>query len=112
MLVPDGTANLEIKADGPWHIEVKSLRLARPMAPGQPLTGKGDDVALYSGDTAVAAITHDGQRNFIVTSYPTGDTIPDLLVNVIGPYNGSVRFPGPATVTVRADGSWSISVSG
>ena len=69
-----------------------------------------DDALIYQGPTGVAAITHNGASNFAVKSYAEGSTFPDLLVNEIGNYSGSVRFPGPAVVDLTADGDWTITV--
>jgi hypothetical protein len=109
VLVPANTTNLQITADGPWTIDVKPTTAARPFD-GKSVAGHGDDVVSYPGATGVAAITHVGQSNFVVSSYKQGSTSPDLLVNVIGNYTGSVPFPGPALVTVSADGDWTITV--
>ena len=48
---------------------------------------------IYQGPTGVAAITHNGASNFAVKSYAEGSTFPDLLVNEISNYSGSVPLP-------------------
>jgi hypothetical protein len=45
-----------------------------------PITGHGDDVIIYTGDTKPAAITHAGASNFAVQAYPTTGGSSDLLV--------------------------------
>ena len=110
VLLPDGTANLEISADGPWTVVISPAATARSFSSG-PITGHGDDVIIYLGDTKPAAITHTGQSNFVVKAYPTSGGSADLLVNEIGPYNGTVRFPGSSLVVITADGDWTITVS-
>lgn len=67
-----------------------------------------DAVLLYDGGPATWTITHDGSSNIAVIAY--GGMFPDLLVNEIGAYSGTVpASAGPSVVTVRADGSWSIT---
>lgn len=54
--------------------------------------------------------THNGRRNFIVQAYAGNDS--DILVNTIGPYQGSRPLIGGSEVyfEVNADGAWSIRV--
>lgn len=67
---------------------------------------------------AVAALTHHGERNFIVKSLDANYSWKDLLVNEIGHYGGTVLFDennweGTDTVylDIQADGAWTISIS-
>lgn len=61
---------------------------------------------------AVASLTHNGSRNFIVHVL-TGDGAEDSIVNEIGPYSGQVLVPGPGALTfdVKADGAWTIDIN-
>ena len=64
---------------------------------------------LYDGDAADWAIQHSGSKNFSVAQY--GETIPNLMVNEIGSYKGTVpAVGGPSVVTITADGKWTIKV--
>jgi hypothetical protein len=103
-LRPEATA-LQIDADGSWSISLLPLlqgsRLVR-----DSLSGHGDDV-LAVVDTAVFTIQHNGSSNFAVWLYNTDG--PDLLVNEIGAYSGSVPVRGPAFLVVTADGEWTIT---
>jgi hypothetical protein len=109
LLPTEGSAALEITASGNWVVEVKQL--AASQAWDGTVAGRGDNVLVYLGDTGIAAVTHNGESNFSMFSYPlTGNGFADLLVNEIGPYAGSVRFPGPALVEISADGDWAITV--
>jgi hypothetical protein len=110
VLLPQGTANLEITADGPWTVVVSPAATARSWTSG-PIAGRGADVIIYLGDTKPAAITHVGEANFVVQAYPTSGGSSDLLVNEIGPYNGTVVFPGSSLVVIGADGDWTITVT-
>jgi hypothetical protein len=109
VLVPDETTAFEITASGPWTMEVKSLRLTRSFE-ANAASGVGDDVVLYPGPAGIATISHDGDSNFAVWSYAVSSGRGDLLVNEIGPYSGSVRFPAASVVQVNANGNWSITV--
>lgn len=111
VLLPlDGAAALEITANGNWTVEVKQITAARSWEGS--VAGRGDDVLIYLGSTGVAEISHNGESNFAVFSYPiAGDGFADLLINEIGPYAGSVRFPGPALVEISADGDWTFTLS-
>ena len=100
-------SSLEITADGNWTVTMKSVLSLRQFS-GNAVTGVGDDVVLYLGDAGAATISHDGSRNFAIWLY--GDST-DLVVNEIGPYNGTVRWiAGPSVVAVTADGNWSVTV--
>lgn len=95
------TAGFEVTAAGPWRIEAKPQEMLRPF--DTEVSGTGDDVVAYLGDPMAAHITHTGESNFAVHSER------DLLVNEIGNYEGTVRFPGgPALVRITADGPWTI----
>lgn len=100
-------SSLEISADGNWTVTMKSVLSLRQFA-GNSITGAGDDVVLYFGEAAPAAITHDGSSNVAVWLY--GDST-ELVVNEIGTYTGTVRWiAGPSLVAVNADGNWSVTV--
>jgi len=110
LLPADGATALEITAGGNWIVEVKQVASAQTW--DGTISGRGDNVVIYLGDTGVAEITHNGESNFSVFSYPISDDgFADLLINEIGPYSGSVRFPGPALIEISADGDWSITLS-
>jgi len=98
--------SLGISADGNWTVAIAPLSSAGQL----PASGVGDGVYLYTGGAASMAFTHDGAANFAVMEYSDGLMGIDLLVNEIGPYQGTVPFrPGPAVVTIQADGGWIIT---
>lgn len=102
-----GTAGLEITADGPWRIELKSLLLVRTESGA--FTGTGDDVVFYDGPSGPVAVTHDGASNFALFFYG-GNSGPSLMVNEIGPYTGTVAVrDAPGFIVVTADGNWSVT---
>ncbi|MCH1883948.1 TM2 domain-containing protein [Agrococcus sp. ARC_14] len=100
-------ARLQVTADGAWELTVAPIANAPELAP----SGSGDGVFLYGGDAGAAAITHDGQANFIVQQHSEDLFTMPLLVNDIGPYSGTVPLNGgPSVITVMADGGWTIAV--
>jgi hypothetical protein len=109
--VSDGstTTRLTIKATGSWKVAVGGLDQAKQATGTAPVTGKGDDVIMLSGSTTTAAITNKGQANFIVQTNPADGGIPDVAVNEIGSYTGTVPLAAPALVQVTSEGSWSVT---
>lgn len=97
-------AEAEITASGPWTIAVRPLKDARQGTAST--TGRGADVVLVEGLGDRARMTHNGSSNFAVHAYGSGR---DLLVNEIGPYEGTVRVPaGTVVLVVEADGDWTV----
>jgi hypothetical protein len=106
-LESEHTAYFQIQSSGPWHIEIKPVTTAPRFS--ATIEGTGDSVVIYDGKSGIAAFTHDGSSNFIVTSYTT---VRNGLINVIGPYTGRVPMPaGPNILAIQADGHWTISVT-
>jgi len=75
--------------------------------------GRGDDVVRIhtTKKPGIIRFTHNGESNFIVhTVDPRGKT-SEYLVNVIGPYDGTVLYndygtKGTSGLAIKADGSW------
>lgn len=99
------TTELEVNAVGAWTITVADLSTVKPSA--GPVSGHGDTVVYLAGNTSKAAITNTGQSNFVVIGY--GSSFPQLAVNEIGSYSGTVRLTGPAFVQVESSGDWTIT---
>ncbi|WP_347350305.1 cell wall-binding repeat-containing protein [Intrasporangium sp.] len=101
--------SLQIQADGAWTVAIRATSAA-PKISGKSASGHGDTVLNWSGSASTARLTHDGSSNFIVEAYGrSGDW--DLLVNEIGSYQGTVRWPaGPRVISIEADGNWSIAI--
>jgi len=99
---------LQVTADGNWSIVVAPLSAAPILAP----TGSGDAVFLYDGSAAALAVSHTGERNFIVSEETGKAYSMGLLVNQIGNYSGTVPLSaGPSIISVNADGGWTLTVS-
>jgi hypothetical protein len=107
--VYDGSATttVTIKATGSWKFTLSSGLTALPRASG-PISGTGDDVVLIQGDTTKATITYRGERNFIIEVI--GDR-PDMAVNTIGSYEGTVPLDASAVVVITSSGEWTITPS-
>ncbi|MEU9887631.1 hypothetical protein [Sphaerisporangium sp. NPDC051011] len=80
--------------------------------------GEGDQV-LRIGATkkpGIIRFTHDGESNFIVHTIDSRGKKDDLLVNEIGPYDGTVLYNayaasnGTIGLEIKADGAWTAAV--
>jgi hypothetical protein len=88
-------------------------------APAQPTSFSGSGQQVTGAFTLPAsftqvALTHQGQRNFIVWAYgPNGKKA--LLANTVGAYAGTGLLRGAVgetyTLEVQADGPWSVQIS-
>ncbi|HEU0206561.1 MAG TPA: DUF4190 domain-containing protein [Pseudolysinimonas sp.] len=84
------------------------------------LSGHGDAVITASAldgadEPGVATFTHDGSSNFAVWSLDANANQLDLLVNMIGPYSGTVLFDKQSTqhtesLQITADGNWTVTL--
>lgn len=115
---------LNVEAGGSWEVTVRQPRWAT--APGKPvsLEGVGDAVAgpiLLEEGLARFSFTHDGSLNFAVWLYSADGAAVDLLVNDIGPYNGSKAVgvqqdsflgakPGIHVLFIKASRNWTASI--
>ena len=62
-------------------------------------------VGIYQG---VESLGHKGGGNFVVMQ--SDGTWPDLLINEIGTYNGTVPLSsGPSLLLITADGKWTMT---
>lgn len=102
------TKTLKISADGAWTVTLIPLQSVAKYDGSAPITGTGDSVFYYSGKSAGALFTHDGESNIAVHA-GAGAYGPDLLVNDIGRYSGTVVW-APGLYWVNADGNWSATV--
>jgi hypothetical protein len=109
----DTTSRVQITARGDWKLTVGGFDLARMVEVTEPIKGTGDDVVLYRVLPQTVTATHDGNSNFIVQEATDGMTVPDLAINEIGSYTGTVMFPGNGSnaglVQVTADGAWTLT---
>ena len=82
----EGTYTITIDADGPWFLQIEEIEFTEETS----FSGSRDFVTdFFTAPGRSWTITHNGERNFIVKHYNQyGD--PDLLVNEIGEYTGTV----------------------
>ena len=100
---------MEITADGSWTATVNPITEADEFT-GEA-QGSGDSVLIApDGLSGRLDITHNGEANFVVQAH--GNGFPDLLVNEIGSYDGTVRVSGALVLAISADGQWTIVQSG
>jgi hypothetical protein len=105
------TSTLTVKATGSWKITVAS-GLASAKRGDTSATGRGDDVVLLTASISKAAITNKGgSSNFVVRAYESSGSFPNLAVNTIGGYSGTVPIHGPAVLAIMSTGSWTINGS-
>jgi tellurite resistance protein TerA len=110
----NGRLRLQLKADGPWQLQVLPLAAAARLTE-QQLESRGPDVLLHTGGTADLAIHYRGDDNLIVNLFelaghddPTCLPTDDNVVNEIGKRRETVPLPeGPVVVQLEmADGPW------
>lgn len=102
------TTLFEVKAEGPWRIELRSLATARVLDTPGTIAGSDDEVvALRGGPSTVYIQGNQGGRYFGVTGLGFAW---DLLVNDTDPYAGRLLVePGVTFLAIRATGAWSIT---
>ncbi|WP_219413888.1 hypothetical protein [Pseudonocardia nigra] len=107
------TSRVQVKAEGPWTLTIGGLDLAARYDGAQPVSGTGDAVVLLETAPDTVDVSHSGESNFTVKlmtdRHRTG---PDLVVNEIGKFRGTVFFDVSGTdaalVEVGADGAWTL----
>jgi hypothetical protein len=98
--------NLQVSADGNWNITISPVSAAPEL--GLPGGATGDQVFKYNGKAGNWAFANQGQSNFAVIQY--GGAMPNLAINTIGAYQGTVpMFAGPTVVVVESDGAWTVA---
>jgi len=96
---------LEVTADGPWTLNLKSLEKAQSFNS----SGTGQAVMKYSSGFKVWSIQHSGRSNFAIWQHCSNGN-SELLVNDIGSYAGRKKLiSGSCILVVEADGAWSLS---
>ena len=118
-----GPHRLEITADGSWTLKFTQDFPTAGVAPPFRGAGTGDEVLSWvtlNEGTYTLSAKHMGSRNFIVRLLSADGWSVELLINVIGDYDGqkivkvasglSYLPPGLYAVVVQADGDWSIVI--
>ncbi len=104
-LIGEEVAFVEITASGSWRIQ--TIMLSDLDVNVGNAAGTGDDVVVMDVSSPTMDITHTGESNFAVRAWTDSR---DLLVNEIGPYQGTVRSPtGIVVFEITADGDWTLA---
>lgn len=107
------TTRFEVKATGNWEIKLHPLDAAERLnVPGE-FKGTGDNVITLAGGTPdLANISGNAAGSYFgVMGY--GGSFPDMLVNDVEPYQGTVILsPDTIVLVIQATGDWSIAVTG
>ena len=107
--IPAGEYLYEVKASGPWTIQM-SQDIPEEVSPEGTVSGNGDSVAFMNiaKGAKTVTLTHDGSRNFVVKA---NDSV--LLANEIGAYNGSkIQKVDDSSIyyfDIKADGNWTMT---
>ncbi|GAA1967047.1 DUF4190 domain-containing protein [Microbacterium deminutum] len=97
--------NIKVSADGDWSVVIAPISSAPTLV--VPGGATGDQVYKYDGAAGNWAFSNTGQSNFVVVQY--SGSIPNLAINEIGAYNGTVpMLAGPSVIVVQSDGAWTV----
>lgn len=91
----DSIAMLEIAADGEWEVKVKPFDIDymnQSQYLGGTYRGSGDDVVFIMGGSS-GMITVKCSHDSNIAIWAHGDSGVDLLINDIGPYEGTKILP-------------------
>jgi hypothetical protein len=102
------STGFEVKAIGPWTIEVLPLSATPKFSTS--FKGEGDMVVRFTGNGSLAEITGNNESRYFKVR-ATGPNGTDDLVKTTRPYAGSCQISrGPQFFEVRAVGPWTITV--
>jgi hypothetical protein len=113
-LITQETKRFQVTAKGSWTLTAGGFDLAKTADGKSPSTGHGDQVLFFPSSPDKARLTHKGKENFIVQVVDGSSGYPDLLVNDIGSWDGTVPFPNvgsAAVLQITADGDWTVAPS-
>lgn len=98
---------LQVTANGPWTIALSPISTAGALPP----SGDGDGVFLYTGSAASLTLAAPAEAHVAVVQ-DTGSAFEwGLLINEIGPYEGTVPIKaGPSLLVLTATGGWTASI--
>ncbi len=118
-----GNYVLDVTADGRWSADVEQPRPTSAPEPPQTFTSVGQSVPppfMLNEGLATFRMTHDGSANFAIWLVDANGELIELLVNEIGPFDGSkavsvtgdifAASPGIHFLDVAADGNWSVTI--
>lgn len=107
------TAVLEIKAEGPWQIQLLSFSSSYMVqfmidVPGT-LSGTSDRVVLTRGQSSTIAVNYSDNKHFAVFAH--GTSTGNLVFNEQGAYAGEATLPEKTVMLeIIAEGNWQIEI--
>ncbi|MBI2305363.1 MAG: hypothetical protein HYU86_11540 [Chloroflexi bacterium] len=112
-----GTYVLDISADGNWRAVIEQPRGPAEVVAPTTFSGQGQQVSprfsLGQG-LSTFRMTHDGRRNFAIWLLDDNGQRVELLVNVIGSFDGAkavgIKRAGTFTFDIAADGNWTVTI--
>lgn len=109
------TTLLEIKAEGEWHVRIKSLYAMPSVQFDEPLSGHGDAVIQVDEDDDFWFLQVEGNkksRHFAVKGYDKNQNSTELFVNTTEPYSGITVDPYIDTyvLAVTAEDEWTVDL--
>lgn|SRR5690625_1588572 len=111
----DDVIAIQVSGMGDWTVTLEPISSAVPWTdPDEPLEGQNSEIYSVdwdvSGEDVVAE--HNGESNFAIWAMDLNEGNFELLVNEIGPYEGTVTLPsGTTLLEVAAEDEWSLTVS-
>jgi capsular exopolysaccharide synthesis family protein len=114
LLVDTSADAIRVSADGPWHLEFRSVREARSWD-GVARIASGDSVVVYRGGGGTLTLQCSRTQRFLVRTGTIDGGSTRTIVDQVGPYEGRTAIPaGPVVVAVHADADayWGTAVAG
>lgn len=98
---------LQVTANGPWTIALSPASTAGSLPP----SGEGDGVFLYTDGAGSLTFAAPAESHVAVVQDTGSDLEWGLLVNEIGPYEGTVPIKaGPSLLVLTVTGDWTASI--
>lgn len=100
-----------VRADGAWTATLADRRSLQVAEAGKTVTGKGNTVLALPAGVTKLAVTAGTKGNFAVEVTGATYPYPDLAVNQIGNYSGTINVRSPAVLQISDDDSWTLTAS-
>lgn len=111
LLEEESTTRFEVKAAGPWHLEVLPLTKAPTFDVPAKVAQRGDIVFWLKGSPDLLTSASNSHSNFVVYGFSRSGG-RDLLINKVGPYSGTVILPTDTyIIAVQAEGAWTMEIT-